>query len=427
MTDSTQRPAPTTGKLLIFYGITFLLFFSFAELVLRLFEAEAILVDENHPQMVYSFHPERTGIAAGPEYRVEVKTDEWGMRACDGPVTEEPELNVYVFGDSFAEGWGVPCNDSFPELLNARPELRVYNGGLHGGSPSYYVLRNWHVRGIEISREIASQLDERGRGKATITFEDNGRNVIQIFDNDLDDIDKFERFVVREDRAELEKELTFKSSAGVQRGRPAPFAAFKNFASYRAVRRLYYGLSGNPLPIKYYKPGREPSAEPLTHAAAIAKFGGLEPLADPDGDYNGQFAFYKYRTLEALRQDELWAGRLDRMHAALTQLTALSRQTGDARMVLAYIPAKEVFASGGILGDGPERPLSVAELRARNPLYQYLAEFVAEYKDYIILVDGQQVLHADAEALYFPGDAHLNVKGHARFAEALAAALLSSR
>jgi lysophospholipase L1-like esterase len=181
------------------------------------------------------------------------------------------------------------------------------------------------------------------------------------------------------------------------------------------------------LPIKYYKPGQEPDAEPLSHAQAIAKFGGLEPLADPDTDYNGQFAFYKYRTLAALRQDELWAGRLDRMHAALTQLTALSRQTGDARMILAYIPAKEVFAPGGILGDGPERPLSVAELRARNPLYQYLAEFAAEFSDYIILVDGQQVLREDAEDLYFPGDAHLNVKGHARFAEALAEALLSSR
>lgn len=400
MASSTEKtPRPAGLKLLVFYSIPLLLILMIAECGLKLFDAEQIMVREDDPQMVYSFYPERRGISATPEYRVEVETDARGLRGCDaiGPeTTGAAPRKLLILGDSFAEGWGVPCEKTFAGLLDGRPGLSAANGGLHGGSPGYYILRYRVLKTIE-----------------------HDTLVVQLFDNDLDDLDKFAPYVLRDEAGRL----AAGRAAGLGPIPPGAFSRFlKNRGIYRAIKRIYYGLRGQPLPIKYYRPGREPDDPILTHAQALEKFGGLAPLDDPEKSYGGQFAFYKYDSSAAAAADPLWSSRFRRMEIYLRQLIEEARaDRPERRIVLVYVPAKEAFAPGGILGRGPARPLTVDELRAANPFYRLIRRTADETGS--LLVDGQEVLRADAVDLYFPGDAHLNVTGHARLAAALERAL----
>ena len=390
----------------LYAGIPLLALALLTEGLLRLVDREQVMVRGDDPVSVYSLYPEREGVAAGPEYRVGVRTDALGLRTCFPKGASRPPKRggALVLGDSFAEGWGVPCEKIFAERLRAAG-LPVVNAGVHGGTISFYILR-------------LRDFQPRVRPRVI---------VVQLFDNDLDDLDRFAPFVV------------LRTDESIDRARPPalfllPSGTLTRFirelATYRIAKRALSLARGRPAPIKYYRIARAPQERVLSHGEALSRFGPLRSLADPRHAYNGQFGFY----LPGASQEAIWANRLVRMRRYLVQLAREARaRSPETRIMLVYIPAKEVFAPGGIVAGvkapaGPAagqnkggRSLGLAALRERNPFWQTIAAVARE--EGIVLVDGQSVLRNEAERLYYPGDAHLNAAGHERLAQAIAPVL----
>lgn len=421
----SEKQANPTGKrklsrsrLILFYGIIIFIFALITEGVLSLIDPEQIMVRGDDPEMVYSLYPDQVGIAATPLYRVTVQTDAKGMRACPAIESRFPaeaaEHRIFIMGDSFTEGWGVQCDESYAMQLQIAlgGDWKVWNGGVHGGSVSYYVLRLRHYQ-AELHPDTL---------------------IVQLFDNDLDDLDQFARFTAMGAAPADTDQRGYRVDAGqwIDTARPAGLGFLpagwlsrfvRELSTYRVMRRAYYILQGKPAPIKYYREGRAPDSPPLTHAEALEQFGENASLSDMDTAYNGQFAFYKFGDdRERLDADPIWSDRFDRMRSHLHQLIFEARmRSADIRIVLVYIPAREAFAPGGITGSyprGADEIPSLQNLRRFNPFYQLLSAVARDL--HVELVDGQQVLRPSAGDLYFPGDAHLNAAGHRRLAEALA-------
>ena len=206
------------GKQAFFYGVLFAFCAGLSEAFLRLVDREALLVRGDDAETVYAFYGGRSGVASSREYRVRVDIGPDGLRSCGD---ESSPGGVFVLGDSFAEGWGVECERTFAELLRREGGLAVANGGIHGGTPSYYILR---ARGYL----------PRLRPKTV---------VLQLFDNDLDDLDKFGRF------------LEFTPDGEVLGANPSPLLGFpagsvtrfiRELSVYRMARRVRGLLSGSP-------------------------------------------------------------------------------------------------------------------------------------------------------------------------------------
>ena len=412
-----SKPRITLTKSLLFYGVPLFVAALLMEILLSLVDREAVLVRTDDIDMTYRLYASQKAVSATPEFRVKVETDELGLRYCNGKRAHLPaagyRVNLFILGDSFAEGWGVDCQASFAGVLSRElgSTYNIRNGGVHGGTPSYYVLRDRYYR-TRVKPDIY---------------------VIQLFENDLDDLDKFAPFV----------NLT--ENGRIQNANPPglfllPSGALTRFirkrATYRLARRLWGLIKGRGEPIKYYKPGRAGTDKILTQAQALEKFGRNAPLKDLNKDYNGQFEFYNYPDLHQIRKNPdsgeykktgVWPSRFNRLETYLLQLLEEARaHNPDARFVLVYIPAKEVFAPGGIRGnlrDEQNRPrqATATELKSANPFYKLLAAIARQEK--LPLLDGQEFLWPDAEALYYPGDAHLNAAGHRRLADQLLKAI----
>ena len=395
-------------KQIVFYSVPLALLLLLAELLLALTSREQVLVKSADPDTIYSLYPNRRGIAATPEYRALVSTDSKGFRYCPGlqkhPGTSDAKPTLLILGDSFAEGWGVACKDSFAGWLERElPSWKIQNAGVHGASPVYFVLR-------------ARKLLKTMKPKVLL---------VQIFDNDLDDLDKILPYVAVD------------TNGRIQEARPpglGPIPAgwltrkIRELAIYRTAKRAWHIAAGHPLPIKYYKPGREPKTPILSHAEALQKFGGLSSIPDLNKAYNGQFAFYRYTKPRELQKDKLWKRRFRLTELYLKELIdEVQKRHPYIKIVFFYVPAKEVFAVGGITGKlpspqtAPKRRLKLTELRKSNAFYQMLARLCTKRK--LGLIDGLEVFYNNPEDLYFPGDAHLNPKGHRKAAEAIAASL----
>ncbi len=392
----------SSGKKAVFYAAAAVLFLLFTEFALRLIDPEIIMVRGDDPEMVYSFYPNRKGISFGPEYSAEVATDSNGLRSCDaaGHAANSAPL-LFILGDSFAEGWGVDCEKTFA-YLPYLGHYRIINGGVHGGSASYYILRSrFYLKNIRPHIIL-----------------------LQLFDNDLDDLDKFAPFV------------TTMSSGEVGDASPAWLAfippglisrTIRETSLFRTVKRLYNFSRGQKTPVKYFRPGRLPAGQPISHEEAVKKFGALRPLKDMSTEYSGQFEFYKFR--DRSDTDAVWKSRLDRMEIYLNQWARESSKAAPGvRLAIFYIPAKEVFAPGGITGklidaSGNARRAKRDELLNANILYKIIKEICLKHN--ITLVDGQEIFWDNPESYYFPGDAHLNPAGHLRAAQALQESLLS--
>ncbi len=381
-----QRPPLSLKKKLIFSFVPLFLLILLSEFALSAVNPEAVLVRVDDPETVYSFYPERRGVIQTEEFRAEVETNQLGMRDCvtpadaSGPGTEAADTGfepVLFIGDSFTEGWGVSCSEIFPVLFREHYSGPVHNGGIHGGSPPAYVL---------LARE---HLRRTGAKKI----------IIQIFDNDLYDSRFFYQFLnTNEDQSLI-------LSARPPSLGPIPGGwltrKIRELSWYRLGKRVYKKMTGKPEPIKYYRPGRYPEIPILSQQESLEKHGFIKSLTDPDNDYGGQFGFYRFRTLNELNKNPEWAESVRLFTASLNQL--IKESSLQAEVYLLYIPAKEVFAEGGIIPNG-------ADGLKMNPMAELLKEISAS--NGIKLLDAREALKSDPNQYYFPRDAHLNSKGH---------------
>ena len=379
----------------IFYTVFIAFLIAFSEIFLGIFDREEVMVRGDDPDMVYSLIPNRSGIAMTPEYRVNVAVDSHGMRNCIAPPSDK-KASLLILGDSFSEGWGVECESSFPGLLSRKlPDIQVWNGGTHGGSLSYYILRFRHYRD-EVRPDLL---------------------LLQIFDNDLDDLDKIHDMIdFDKDGAVLRanpKGLLF-----LPAGKISSF--IKNTSLFRFAKRLANNIRGIPSPIKYYKVGREPAEAILTHDEAISRFGKLECIKDISEKYNGQFEFYKY---DQKSMPDKWKSRFSRFELYLNQLYGEAKKFNpEIKIAILYIPAKEVFAKGGIEGRIKDLSGEMARgdrrsIEMHDELFKLLERFSS--RNHIKLISGIDIYHENPEDLYFPGDAHLNSAGHSVTAAAV--------
>jgi len=77
-------------------------------------------------ELTYTLRPGGC-VFANDEYSMQVDVNHLGVRDDDGSL-EAPE--IVVLGDSFAMGWGVAQDESFPQLLEERTGMRVLNAAV---------------------------------------------------------------------------------------------------------------------------------------------------------------------------------------------------------------------------------------------------------------------------------------------------------
>ncbi|MBL8019471.1 MAG: SGNH/GDSL hydrolase family protein [Leptospirales bacterium] len=378
----------STGRKVAFTSIPIVLLLLISWGILSLIDRERVLVRGDDPEMVYSFYENREGVAASDEYRSSVRINAKGLRSPNLDFKDSSPRAIF-FGDSFAEGWGVELDESFPIKSGALAGVSVDNAGIHGGGPWYYILR----------------------GRKFLADATYQHIVIQIFDNDVKDQDEFLPVIeVSNNRLVRAKPpgMLFIPSGGFTR-------FLRDSAPFRIIKRLVFALRGNRLPIKYYKPGREPKDPLLDHAGALTKFGPIKPLADPDKDFGGQFGFYRFKSLAELKRDPVWSRRADGFHNAMQQMIEEFRAAQPkARLTVVYLPARQIFAPGGAVVGGADGIVS-------NPLFELLQESLANHN--VTLVDLRQDLGTNPNDFYFPGDGHLNARGHQVVAQHLARVL----
>lgn len=78
------------------------------------------------PELTYTLRPGGC-VFANDEYSTTIAVNRLGVRDDDASL-EAPE--IIVLGDSFAMGWGVAQDETFPQLLEARTGLRVLNAAV---------------------------------------------------------------------------------------------------------------------------------------------------------------------------------------------------------------------------------------------------------------------------------------------------------
>ncbi len=375
-------------KKFIIFILLIVLYISLAEIILSAFDPERVFVKSFDDDLLFSMYPEKKGLVVSEEYRVKVETNVFGGRQ---QLTED-NYSVLLLGDSFSEGWGVEEHESFPTVANSllSPNLKIRNMGVHGSCPSlmYIHLVNY------VSKFKPKQV------------------YLQLFDNDLDDLDKLEVFMDLENGKPLPKKPFVAKFIGTYL-----YNLLKESSMFRLIKRAAKFMKGGSEPILYYKEGREPKVELITHQQALDKFGKLSPLgSEINKRYNGQFSFYEKP------MDIVWISRLEKEIHYLNLIHQMLIEKG-IKMGIIYIPAKEFFASGGILGNNKNN--SVESFEASNPHYQNIKAFCDRTK--ISCLMGTKILWENKpEDLYFPFDAHWNREGHRIFGKIFAEYLQKS-
>ena len=368
-------------KKYLFYSVFTLINLVLFEVILTLFDPEAILVKGFDKEVLFRMYPDKSGKVSSREYSVTVKTNRLGFRQEIG-VFEK--FDILAVGDSFTEGWGVEENEVYTSHINAK-KFRILNLGLHGSSPALFALQIPHYIKQFKPKKI----------------------IVQLFDNDLDDNDKIERFLEFTDTGEVKNpESRFMTSIFGER----IYNFLKQLTLYRLFVRAYKFVKKEPSPILYYKIGREPKIKLLSHHESLKEFGKLSPLgSEINTKYGNQFGFYKDSN------ELLWKERFRKNEIYLKQIVKICKGH-NVEISFLYIPAKEFFAKRGILGDSKTDALSA--FNSRNPHYlQVKALCDIERLNCHFVTD--LFWGKDPESLFFPYDAHLNKKGHKILAEEL--------
>ncbi|MCE9597420.1 MAG: SGNH/GDSL hydrolase family protein [Spirochaetia bacterium] len=374
------------GRKAAFTIVPIVILFLIAWVILSAVDRERVLVRGDDPAMIYSFYENRDGVAASEEYRTSVHITDRGLR---GSEASDGKAEAIFFGDSFAEGWGVEIEKSFPILSGTLAGITTDNAGIHGGFPWYYILRGRHFLKERQYRAI----------------------LVQLFDNDLKDQDEFLPFI------ELKgNRMVASHPRGLGPIPPGSLTRFiRDSSPFRIIKRAAFAARGQRLPIKYYKPGREPAGPLLNHMEALEKFGKIKSLADPEQEYGGQFGFYRFKSLAELRKDPDWSRRATGFQNAIRQMIEEFQELQpQAKIHIVYLPAKQVFAPGGAVIGG-------ADGVKLNPMVELIRESILPGS--ASLIDLRQDLAQSPNSLYFPGDGHLNEQGHAVVSKRLATVL----
>lgn len=361
-------------RITIFIIITLLNLLLF-EFVLSLFDPEEILVKSFDSQLLYAMYPNKKGKIISEEFSVVVETNDQGFR--QKKITQYEGI---VLGDSFSEGWGVEEQYIYVNQLNDKlePSKKLLNLGMHGSSPILFALQLEHF----IKRYSPKKV------------------IIQLFDNDLDDNEKLERFIEQKEGYIV---------AGIKKNWMV-YILSEKFANlvkestlYRLFQRIIKSIKKEAAPILYYKIGKEPKIKQITHQEALLKFGKLASLENKiKTAYNGQFAFYEeFKT-------ELWQTRFKKNESYLQQIISICKKNNVSLHFL-YIPAKEFFAKGGITGK--INGFGVKEYNAQNPFFQQI-ERICIQNNLQCIYGNELLFNQNPEDLYFPFDAHLNSQGH---------------
>lgn len=368
---------PLLRKVII-YSLLTIFYLGITEIVLRLFDPEAVLVKTFDERLLFSLYPNKSGTVLSEEYKVSVNTNEQSGRQSLYPTAKYP---ILLLGDSFAEGWGVAEDQIFTSIANKNlpKDRQILNMGVHGSCPALFQIH---------TKEMVAKFQPK-------------EVWIQIFDNDLDDNDKLEVFMENYDGNLSPKKPMLAKFIGVW-----GYNFVKESTIFRLAKRAYKKAKSIPDPILYYKSGREPELKILTHEESLKKFGRLSPLGDQIGNkYNGQFEFY------ALPDKEVWKGRLAKQELYLQKIYEYLKEK-DIKLNLIYIPAKEFFAEKGITGNLSTKNLNL--FHAENPHYRLLKSF-CETRNVNCLFASEIFWNQKPEDLYFPYDAHWNAKGHEIF------------
>jgi hypothetical protein len=360
---------------ILVYSLILFITLPVIEIVLSVVDPEQIMVNVEDTEIVYKFYPNKEGIAFGPEYKVKVRTNQLSNRDCEENSKKVQVTNskILILGDSFSEGWGVECKETFHYPLSTNHE--VINAGIHGGSLPYYIIKLKSIMKEESPDEI----------------------LVQFFDNDLDDAEKISKFFLwDEGRVKKANPLGI---FGMPANRISLF--FRELSLIRLIRKIVTASKGQREPIKYYKSSKIPDQKILNHKEAIAKFGALKPITDFEKEYNGQFEFYKYKNLNSLYENEIWKVRFQNFQIQLSQLVEIARNKNpNINIKILYIPSKEALYGFS----------NYSKFTEQNPFLQMLKEITNREK--LKLIDASIPLSNRAEDYYFPGDAHLNSDGH---------------
>lgn len=368
-----------TMKKILYYLLFILINLVIIEMVLSYFDAEKVMVKSYDDKLLFSMYPNRSGIVVSDEYTVRVDTNRFGFRQM---LTKNQKYNNFILGDSFTEGWGIPEKDIYVQRLNQSlpAEKRFLNLGIHGSSPLLFALQFPHFINQFQPKHV----------------------IIQLFDNDLDDNEKLQRFIIEEEGRVKPKTRLMAVIFG-----QAIYNTIKESTIYRLMQRIYKAVRKIPAPILYYKPGKEPKIQPLTHKQALKIYGNLKPLGkDIEKKYNNQFGFYK-------QQDGHWL-KLIQKQKELLQKIAKTAQENNIHLQYLYLPAKEFFARGGIIGNIDM--ITADAYQQKNPHYQIIADVCQQFR-LDCLYASDFFFDKNPQSLYFPHDAHLNSKGHKILAE----------
>jgi len=351
----------------------------FFEVFLSFFDPEEVLVKGYDKKLLFSLYPNRVGMVVSKEYKVMVETNSFGFRQ-KGVEKSKPE--ILVLGDSFTEGWGVEEKDIYLTIINKEQGFQHRNLGLHGSSPLLYAIQLPHYIEMYNPKKV----------------------ILQLFDNDLDDNDKIAEFVEFDQEG---RPIGHKFRLGVFLLGEWGYNFLKETTLYRLGSRVVKILTKTPSPILYYKLGKEPNELVLTHEQSLAIYGRLKPLGnDVHTKYSGQFEFYKDPN------SSIWKKRLEKNIFYLKIISNLCKSK-NIELEILYIPAKEFFAKGGILGDCLD--CNLEKLIQKNPHESSLVKFTSQEKIPFYSVS-RIFWDKNPEDLYFPYDAHLNPKGHKELA-----------
>lgn len=325
------------------------------------------------------FVPYKPGSEAellNPEFRVTYRINQFGFR--DEPrqlAKKDGVKRVLILGDSFAEGWGVEQDQSFPALVDKALPAEVWNTAKAGGGTIQYIFQaRYHIP----------------RFKPDLV-------VVQIFDNDASDNAGMTGRCQWTDDGRLgpiPEELLPEEGA---------LAGLKAWWDEREIKRRLKLLNRrlNDKPIytpSHHRVGAQPDHEVYDREEAIAR-AKINPYIADWVDDEGTEAIVGFHAAEP---DKKWIGRLKQEQRLLEQLVDEVRAAG-VSIAFVYIPDRRIFVDQRMLRD----------LAGTNLHYRLIATVCAQKKVPWLNLQEHFVKIPDPVRLYYAVDGHLNPDGHA--------------